>query len=86
MLKLLIQIHCDGCGQNFPFARLSDYSTDSLSFNTNVLSAMLPDCFWWLVKNNDERSHLCQECWNDCNVPDDLPASIYHEDSEEIPF
>jgi len=62
MLKLFIHIACDDCGQNFLFARQSEYKTDSLSFNLNALSAMLPHYRWDLVKRQESTYHYCAEC------------------------
>jgi hypothetical protein len=64
MLKLTLQIICDGCGQLFIFARVSDYTTDALGFNTRALTAMLPHYWWAQVKEDDERFHYCQECYD----------------------
>ena len=87
MLKLLVQIQCDGCDQLFQFARVCEYGSNSISFNSKVLCTMLSDSFWSLINNGNKQLHFCQGCYNDYNTPDGevLPTAIADADNE-IPF
>lgn len=62
MLKIVIHIQCDECKEQFHFARVSAYTTDALSFNTNALTAMLPHYHWRTCKTENNRFHYCPEC------------------------
>ena len=72
MLRLVIHIECDECRERFYFARESAYTTDALSFNTNALTAMLPQCLWHVEKTDHLPLHWCQSCANEMRRPDDL--------------
>jgi hypothetical protein len=71
MLKLLININCDECGQSFHFARHSEYNTDALSFNLNALSSMLSHYRWERVKNKENLYHYCSDCVANFCVPEE---------------
>lgn len=66
MLKLVIHVACDDCGQRFFFARESEYTTDALSFNTMALIAMLPHYRWEETRSEQDRYHFCPECCYNC--------------------
>lgn len=84
MLKLLIQIVCDDCKQQFVFVRESAYTTDAVGSNTAALSAMLPWYHWQTTTNENERYHFCMECcYKICE--DEVMSGNLHEYPTNIP-
>jgi len=70
MLKLIVQIQCDECGELFHIARASLCTADALGFNTRTLTAMLPEFHWRLCTSEKTRYHYCPNC------------SLYFDDME----
>lgn len=64
MLKLLIHIACDECGQRFLFARESEYTANGVRFSAKVLTGMLPDYHWTWTETETNIFHYCPDCYN----------------------
>jgi len=65
MLKAMIMVLCDACGQQFLFGRTTACEPNAFRFNTNVLSAMLRDYDWRV----EGKEHFCLECWGEIMAP-----------------
>lgn len=63
MVKALIFIQCDDCDQHFFFARPSNFTTDALNFNVNVLTTMLGRYNWSELEKG--KLHVCDSCINE---------------------
>jgi protein-arginine kinase activator protein McsA len=64
MLKTLLVIICDDCGQQFLYARSSEANRGPSSVDISALTAMALDKTyrWTATEDENRRYHFCPEC------------------------
>lgn len=76
MLKTLLLIICDECGEQFLYARMSSPNSGPSSLDVSALTGFAQDKAyrWTVAKDQKCWYHYCPECSYSCqDCPEDAP-------------
>jgi hypothetical protein len=78
MLRTILTIVCDDCGEQFRYARVSEANSGPSSIDVSALTATaLAKPYWWTTIQDEKcRRHYCLDCsYNYQDLPDDAMST-----------